>query len=52
MEASFWHQKWERSEIAFHESEANPFLVAHFEKLKLAKDSRGGPKALNRYLRN
>jgi thiopurine S-methyltransferase len=40
MEASFWHQKWERGEIAFHESEANPFLVAHFEKLKLAKGSR------------
>jgi thiopurine S-methyltransferase len=40
MEASFWHQKWERGEIAFHESEANPFLVAHFEKLKLAKDCR------------
>jgi thiopurine S-methyltransferase len=40
MEASFWHQKWERGEIAFHENEANPFLVAHFEKLKLAKGSR------------
>lgn len=40
MEASFWHQKWERGEIAFHESEANPFLVAHFENLNLAKDSR------------
>jgi len=40
MEASFWHQKWERGEIAFHESEANPFLVTHFEKLNLAKDSR------------
>jgi thiopurine S-methyltransferase len=40
MEASFWHQKWERGEIPFHESEANPFLVAHFEKLKLAKGCR------------
>jgi thiopurine S-methyltransferase len=40
MEASFWHQKWERGEIAFHESDANPFLVAHFEKLNLAKGSR------------
>ncbi|WP_374089159.1 thiopurine S-methyltransferase [Methylomicrobium lacus] len=37
MEASFWQQKWERGEIAFHESEANPFLVAHFEKLNLTK---------------
>lgn len=40
MEANFWHQKWERGEIAFHQSEANPFLVEHFEKLNLAKASR------------
>lgn len=40
MEASFWHQKWARGEIAFHESEANSFLVTHFEKLNLAKGSR------------
>ncbi|MDO9104639.1 MAG: thiopurine S-methyltransferase [Methylovulum sp.] len=40
MEANFWHQKWERGEIAFHQSEANPFLVNHFEKLNLAKTSR------------
>jgi len=40
MEASFWHQKWESGEIAFHESEVNPFLVTHFEKLNLAKGSR------------
>lgn len=40
MEASFWHQKWERGEIAFHQSRANPLLVAHFEKLKLASGSR------------
>lgn len=40
MEASFWHQKWERGEIAFHESEANQFIVEHFEKLNLPKDSR------------
>ncbi|MDT4291955.1 thiopurine S-methyltransferase [Methylomonas sp. MO1] len=40
MEASFWHQKWERGEIAFHESEANPHLVAHFKELHLKKGSR------------
>lgn len=40
MEASFWHQKWERGEIAFHQSQANPLLVAHFDKLNLAKKSR------------
>jgi thiopurine S-methyltransferase len=40
MKSNFWHQKWERSEIAFHQSEANPFLVDHFEKLNLPKRSR------------
>jgi len=40
MEASFWHNKWQRGEIAFHQSQANPLLVAHFEKLNLPKGSR------------
>jgi thiopurine S-methyltransferase len=40
MEASFWHQKWERGEIGFHKSEANPLLTKHFEKLDLAQGSR------------
>jgi thiopurine S-methyltransferase len=40
MEASFWHQKWERGEIGFHESEANPMLTEHFKELNLAKSSR------------
>lgn len=40
MEENFWHQKWERGDIAFHESEANPFLIEHFKKLNLPKDSR------------
>ena len=40
METSFWHQKWERGDIAFHEDEANPLLIKHFEKLNLAKGCR------------
>lgn len=40
MEASFWHQKWERGEIGFHESEANPMLIEHFKALNLPKGSR------------
>ena len=40
MEASFWHQKWDRGDIGFHESRANPLLVAHFEKLNLVKGGR------------
>ncbi|HKO31200.1 MAG TPA: thiopurine S-methyltransferase, partial [Nitrospiraceae bacterium] len=40
MDPSFWHQRWEKNEIAFHESKANPVLVKHFNELSLAKSSR------------
>jgi len=40
MEASFWHNKWQRGEIGFHQSQANPLLVAHFGALNLAIGSR------------
>ena len=40
MDASFWHQRWERNEIAFHESAANPLLVKYFKDLSLVKGSR------------
>jgi thiopurine S-methyltransferase len=40
MDASFWHQRWENNNIAWHESEANPLLVKYFAALSLAKGSR------------
>jgi thiopurine S-methyltransferase len=40
MDPSFWHQRWENNEIAFHERKANPLLVEHFSELALAKGSR------------
>ncbi len=40
MDPRFWHQKWERNEIAFHEGKANPLLVAYFGRLALPKGSR------------
>ena len=40
MDANFWHQKWEKNEIAFHQSEANPLLVEYFDALSLPKGSR------------
>ncbi|MDP2246790.1 MAG: thiopurine S-methyltransferase, partial [Nitrosomonadales bacterium] len=40
MEANFWHQKWERGEIAFHQHEANPLLVSHIDQLNLEKGKR------------
>ena len=40
MDPSFWHQRWEKNEIAFHESKANPVLVTYFKELSVAKGSR------------
>lgn len=40
MDAGFWHQRWDKNEIAFHESKANPLLVKHFNVLSLAKGRR------------
>ena len=40
MEASYWQQKWEKNEIAFHQPEANPLLVKYFNELSLEKNSR------------
>ncbi len=40
MDPSFWLQKWETNNIAFHRSEANPLLVKYFEELSLEQGSR------------
>jgi thiopurine S-methyltransferase len=40
MEADFWHKRWLKGETGFHESEANALLVRHFDRLKLAQNSR------------
>ncbi len=40
MDSSFWHQRWEKNEIAFHEGKANPLLVKHFNELSLPGGSR------------
>src|SRR5579863_339894 len=40
VEANFWHQRWERNEIAFHQRGANPFLIKYFNMLSLSKGSR------------
>lgn len=40
MDKNFWLQKWEKNNIAFHKSEANPLLVQYFKELTLAKGSR------------
>lgn len=40
MEASFWHQKWEKNEIGFHELRPHPFLVTFFSFLDLKANAR------------
>lgn len=40
MDANFWHNKWEKNEIAFHQNEANPLLVKYCAELPLRKGSR------------
>ena len=40
MEAIFWHQKWARGEIGFHQKDINPFLLKYLEILNLPKGSR------------
>lgn len=40
MDTNFWHQRWEKNEIAFHESEVNPYLLRYFKDLSLVKGSR------------
>ncbi|MEM9008490.1 MAG: thiopurine S-methyltransferase [Cyanobacteria bacterium P01_F01_bin.86] len=40
METSFWQQKWERGDIGFHKTQANPLLVKHVNQLMLPQGSR------------
>lgn len=40
MEARFWHGKWAKNEIGFHEKEANPLLVDHLQSLSLPDGAR------------
>jgi thiopurine S-methyltransferase len=40
MEADFWHQRWAKGEIGFHEKDINPLLVRYFSQLRLTRESR------------
>jgi thiopurine S-methyltransferase len=40
VDPNFWHDRWERNDIAFHEKAGNPLLVKHFEALSLPKGAR------------
>lgn len=40
MDANFWHERWEKNEIGFHQSEANALMAGHFAALSLARGAR------------
>lgn len=40
MEPSFWHQRWNNDEIAFHERGGNALFISYFDRLSLAPGSR------------
>lgn len=40
MNPSFWHQRWEKNEIGFHEGKPNSLLVKYFHELSVAKGRR------------
>jgi thiopurine S-methyltransferase len=40
MDPKFWHTRWQKNEIGFHEPKPNPMLVAHLGRLGLRKGAR------------
>lgn len=37
MDHDFWHDKWEKNQLGFHQPDGNPLLVQHFPQLKIKK---------------
>lgn len=40
MEADFWHRRWHKNEIGFHENEGNHLLKRYFDDWQLPKNAR------------
>lgn len=40
MEKNFWHERWQRQEIGFHQGEINPYLIRHWQELHLARGAQ------------
>lgn len=40
MKAEFWHQRWRSGQTRFHETQANPLLVRHFDTLSPSAGGR------------
>jgi thiopurine S-methyltransferase len=39
MQADFWHKRWQKNEIGFHEADGNHLLKTYFDKLALAANA-------------
>src|ERR1051325_6357807 len=40
MDERFWHERWEKNEIPFHEKNTNPILRQYFSRTALRKGAR------------
>lgn len=40
MDSNFWHDRWARGEIGFHEAQVNPDLLNHLDSLNIVKGGR------------
>ena len=40
MDAEFWHKKWEKNELGFHENKTNALLVENFSILSMHRSGR------------
>mgnify|MGYP003624609494 FL=1 len=40
MDADFWHSKWEKNEIGFHQNKPNEMFTRHFHRLDLTPGAR------------
>jgi len=40
MDAVFWHERWEKNELGFHQPQGNPLLIKHYKRLPIKQDAR------------
>lgn len=40
MDTDFWHARWRENKLGFHQADYNALMVAHFDRLGLARGAR------------
>jgi thiopurine S-methyltransferase len=40
MQSDFWHDRWQRNQIGFHQDTVSPMLAAHWEATGVSRDAR------------